>query len=245
MAIAFTNLGVSVGLGAQGNDNPDINDGLNLTSYANASWTPPTTGIIVVFVQSRRNGGPDSCTMSGNSLTWVRIVDAVDLNSGGGNQLSLFTADASGSGTGATTVDFGANTQVHCQVSFFQVTGVDITGGVANAFVQTPTNTGTGTSGTVTLSAAGDAANRPISCFWHLANEVSEERANWTEIDDMRGAGQNRGVITQQRDDAFETTGSASWATSAAWGVIAAELKASADGVTVPVFERQYRSMRA
>jgi hypothetical protein len=166
--------------------------------------------------------------MSGNGLTWTQIGSTLADGDNGG--LSMFAADASGSSAGATTVDFGADTQVHCTVSFFHATGVDLSGGVAAAFVQSPTNTGTGTSGSVTLAAAGAADNRPISFFWHLAAESSTERTNWTELDDMTGTGRNRGIITQYRDDAFETTASASWTTSAKWAGIAAELKASVAG---------------
>lgn len=216
MAIAFANLGASA--------NPDINSGANATSYANSSWTPPTSGLIIAYVQARRSGGPDTPTISGNGITWTQIGSTFDCD-GTGNGISLFGANASGSSTGVTTVDFGANTQLHCSTSFFQVTGVDLSGGIAAAFVQQPTNSGTGTSGSVTLSAAADSANRPIVCFWHKVNETTTPRTNWTEIDDLSGGGQVRGVETQYRDDAFETTASASWTTSADWGGVAAELK--------------------
>ncbi len=226
MAIAFTNQGVSA--------NPDINEGAAQTSYLNSSWTPPTDGIILVNTHSRRNGGPDTPTMSGNSLTWTQIGATLSDNDSGG--LSLFAADTSGSAVGATTIDFGANTQVHCTASFFQATGVDISGGLASAFVQQPTDTGTGTSGEITLAAAGNANNRAISFFWHLANEASTERTNWTEIDDLAGGGRNRGLITQYRDDAFETTASASWTSDVKWAGMAVELLAAAvGGLSMPV----------
>jgi len=232
-AIAFANLGASVGQGAEGEVNPDINLATDVTSYSNASWTPPTDGLIIAFVLSARSGGPDTPTMSGNSLTWVQIGTTLAIGSGRG--LSLFAANASGATTGATTVSFGANTQLGCIVSFFQATGVDLSGGVAAAFVQSPSNSGTATSGSVTLSAAASSANRPIAAFGHLVNEVSTERANWTEVDDMHGVGFPRGLITQWRSDAFETTASASWTTSADWGGIAAELKAEAAAAASPM----------
>jgi hypothetical protein len=221
MAIAFTNLGASA--------NPDINDGTNATSYANTSWTPPTDGIIVVYVQSRRSGFIDTPSLSGNSLTWTQQGSTLDC--GDSYALSLWAADASGATTGATTIDYGSNTQLGCVASFFQVTGVDISGGISAAFVQTPTNTGTTElEGTVTLSAAGNAANRPIAGFVHDVEEANTPRTNWTELDDMSGAGHARSVITEYRDDAFETTGSATWATApTVWGGIAAELKAEGE----------------
>ncbi len=217
MTIAFANLGASA--------NPDINDSTDLASYANTSWTPPTSGLIIAFVVGRRVGGLDTPTMSGNGLTWTQI--GVTLNCANGNTgLSLFGANASGSSVGATTIDFGGNTQTHCSVSFFHATGVDLSGGVVAAFVQQPTATGTGTTGTVPLVAAGSSDNRPVVAFTHGINEATTPRTNWTEVDDLAGTSTTRDLETQWRDDAFETTASATWATSDAWGGMAAELKA-------------------
>jgi len=217
MAIAFANLGVSA--------NPDINSGTDATSYANSSWTPPTDGLILVYVIAKRAAALDTPTISGNSLTWIQIGST--LNCGGNNHgLSLFAANASGSSTGVTTISFGANTQLHCSASFFQATGVDLSGGVAAAFVQTATATGTGTTGTVPLAAAASSDNRPIAAFFHAQNEAKAPRVNWTEIDDLAGTSGIRDLETQYRSDAFETTATATWTTSDIWGGIASELKA-------------------
>jgi hypothetical protein len=117
-----------------------------------------------------------------------------------------------------------------------------LSGGVANAFVQTPNNSGSSaTSGSVTLAAAGNAANRPIAAFLHDADEVTVERTNWTECDDMHGSGPDRAFHTQYRSDAFETTASASWSTSGDWAGLAAELKASvAGGGALPMAQDSY-----
>lgn len=217
MAIAFANLGASA--------NPDINSGTDATSYANSSWTPPTDGLIVVDVIAKRAAALDTPTVSGNSLTWIQIGST--LNCGGNNHgLSRFAADASGSSAGATTISFGANTQLHCSASFYHVTGVDLAGGVAAAFVQTVTATGTGTTGTVPLAAAASSDNRPIVGFFHAQNEAKTPRTNWTELDDLAGTSGIRNLETQYRSDAFETTATATWATSDIWGGIASELKA-------------------
>lgn len=223
MAIAFSNLGSSA--------NPDINSGTDASSYANTSWVPPTTGLICCFVQARDNSlTTRTPTMSGNSLTWVRIGDTYDCSQGSvsdGNGITLFAANASGATEGQTTIDFGGNTQVHCTASFFQVTGADISDGVAAAFVQNQGNKGSsGTSGSVTLDAPGNLANRPISFFWHLVTESVSPRTNWTELDDLTGAEQARGVDSQYRPDTFEVTASASWTTSGYWGGFAAEIRA-------------------
>lgn len=226
MAIVFTNLGTSAA--------PDINTGTNATSYASASWAPPASGLILLFVQSRRAAAVDTPTVSGNSLTWTQIGTTITSATGlSGSGFSLFAANASGSTTGATTIDFGANTQLHCSASFFHADGVDLTGGVAAAFVQVVTNNvASVTTATIDLAAAAHADNRPIAGFMHLFNEATTPRTNWTEADDLAGSGGERGVETQYRSDAFETTASATWTTSSGWAGYAAELKALVAGGT-------------
>jgi hypothetical protein len=234
MAISFSNLGNSVGLGTNGAANPDINDPTNLTEYTTSSWTPPSSGLIIVAVWTRESGGAPFPTISGNSLTWTSIKTyAYDSIYG----LAIFGANASGSSTGITTITY-ASSPAAGFISFFSATGVDLSGGVAAAFVQTPTNSGAAaTSGSVTLSAAGDANNRPIAVFEHHANEATTHRTNWTEGDDMHGDGPDRALHTQYRSDAFETTASASWSTSTNWGCIAAELKAASSDLTISVHD--------
>lgn len=226
MALSFGNLGSST--------TPDINDGANATSYASASWTPPSSGLIIVFVASAvTTGTAVEPTMSGNSLTWTKIVSHVAEPSGNAQRITLFAANASGSSTGATTIDFGAETQLCCNASFFSVDNADLSGGVAAAFVQTPAGDGAGaTSGSVSLSAAGSSDNRAIAAFMHAANEATTPRTNWTELDDFNGTGPTRGFETQYRGDAFETTASATWTTSSNWVGLAAEIKAAAAGAT-------------
>lgn len=220
MAITFTNLGSSAA--------PDFRNGGNATSYTTASWTPPSSGLIILFVFSAVSATTAvEPTVSGNSLTWTKIISVVAEPSGNAQRITLFGANAAGSSAGVTTIDFGTETQLSCTASFIQATGVDLSGGVAAAFVQTPTNSGAGaTSGSVTLSAAGSSNNRPVAAFMHAANEASTPRTNWTEADDFNGSGPTEGLETQYRSDAFETTASATWTSSANWNGLAAEIKA-------------------
>lgn len=219
-AIAFTNLGASTGTAT----NPDINDSTDASSYSNSSWTPPTTGIIIAIVHNRvSTATANEPTISGNSLTWTSIVTRSQTNA----RITIFAADASGATTGVTTVDMASQVQFHAIVSFYQVTGVDISGGIASAFVQTPVNSGTTGTGSVTLASAANSANRPISAFYHQANEATTHQTNWTELDDLSATGALRGFDTQYRDDTFDTAAAATWTSSTvAWVGVAAELKA-------------------
>lgn len=228
-AIQVTNLGNSVGLGAGGAANPDINDGSNLNAYSNSSWSPPTTGIILALYHGRRTtpAGPGVPTMAGNGLTWVHInsfqYETTD------RRIGLFAAFASGATTGATTITWpgGAGEEMlGCNVSFFQMTNAYESGTLAEIFRQFVTGSGsTGSTGTVNFSAAGDARNRVIAWFDHDANEASTKDADYTEIDNMHGLGHPRSTISEWRPNVFDTQATATWSTpDVAWGGIGVEV---------------------
>lgn len=226
--VAFTNLGVSTEVTTA---NPDIRDIGDAASYANTAWTPPTSGILIADVLSAKAAAetlPDSVT--GNGITWVELATIVF--SGVTRRITRYGAFAAGSSNGATTISFGADTQLGCYVSFYQITGADESGTIANAFAQHVSNTGTGTLGSVTLAAAGDSGNRAFAYFAHLTNELvsKDSDANWTKLDDFRGAGPALGSISEYRGDAFDTVAEASWTTSSAWAGLASEVKVAAAG---------------
>lgn len=219
-AITFANLGVSTaGVAA----NPDIEDPSDTNIYANTSWTPPTEGLIIVGVVNRAVTDAQSTTpsISGNNLTWTQIATVT--YGTGPARLTIFGANASGSATGVTTVSFSVN-QRRAHAHFFHATGVDLSGGVAAAFIQTPTNTGTGTEASVNLSAAGHANNRPISFSGTGSAAVTTARANWDKVDELD---LDTPTLSQWRTDAFETTASTGYAASEGWAIIAAEIKAA------------------
>jgi hypothetical protein len=205
-------------------DTPDFTDEADATSYLTASWSPPSSGLIFLYVWGRATGGSPQPTVTGNGITWTAIASS---NAGStSRRLTLFGANASGSTTGQTTIDFGAVTQSRMTAAFAYATGVDLSGGVAAAFVQAPIGNGTGTEATITLSAAGNSANRPIS-GWDLQNMTGgAPRTNWTELDDIPLSAQDA-LETQYRSDAFETTASCTPDSSCTWIGIAAELKAA------------------
>lgn len=222
MAIAFSNLGSSA--------NPDLNNSSNATSYSTASWTPDTSGLVIVFVHARGAsvGAAVAPTVSGNSLTWTQIASVIR----SADRLTLFAANLSGATSGTTTFDFGSDGQLNCTAAFMRATGVDLSGGVAAAFVQSPTNNSNTITASVTLSSAGSSDNRPVAGFWHDKNEGAAPRTDWTEFDQLNGTGPTRVLETQVREGAFETTASVTWDNAGSWAAIAAELKAAASGST-------------
>jgi hypothetical protein len=211
--ITFDNLGSSA--------NPDVAG--SGTTLSNSSWAPPSSGLIILFVESNIVGTPNTPTVSGNGITWIQIATIQGITNA---RLTLFAADASGSTTGITTADFGGQSQSSSRMAFMHADGVDLSGGVEAAFVQAVPGTGTATSGLITLSAAGGSNNRPVS-GWAVGNAAMTPRADWTEMDELSsGSASIPKLETQQRPDAFETTASVTWdGVSRAWHGIAAELK--------------------
>jgi hypothetical protein len=220
--VTFSNLGASAA--------PDFASGTDATSYANAAWTPPTSGLIICTVYSRKSGGgtPTTPTMSGNGITWTQIATVGNST----HRLTMFGANGSGSSNGATTVSFGAETQDFMHANFMSATGVDLTGSVAAAFVQAPSGSGTDISASITLAAAGSSSNRPFAAFSLSTTPGMFARAGWTPADDQ--AIFTAESQTQYRSDTFETTASDTWdGIGRTWVGIATELKFASAGSTI------------
>lgn len=229
MAIAVPNIGASSGTSATA---PDIHDAASATSYTGGSVIPPTTGIAIAAVLSRRVGVVDTPTFSGWGITWTQIGSTLTLSTDFG--LSLFFAPLSGATEGAVTADFGANTQIGCSATVFQSTGIDLSGGLSSAYVATnvQTATGTGVSGSITMNTAANSNNRVIAVFAHSANEANTAGTDFTLLDTLNGAGPARSIGSEYRSDAFDTAPDMSWSSSSGWGGFAVELVAEGGGTT-------------
>ncbi len=144
-------------------------DSANQTTYTTASFTPTADRLLIAVFSTRddatRLGQP---TVSGGSLTWTLITDgttaadsAYNTASSENSRVVAFWADTGGS-PGSMTLVFdgvGATLDSACW-SIYEVDGTDID---ANVFVQVVTNRGDGaTSGSFTLAAFADSANRPF-----------------------------------------------------------------------------------
>jgi len=222
MPIAFANLGQNAA--------PDLVDTSNVATYRTASWTPPTSGVIVLVVGTAgpSNGTAEVPSVSGNGLTWTRIA-GTDIGFAR-YRVDVFVASAQGGTAGATTIGYAA-AQTGCTASFFHADGVD----QANPVVAWATARGTGTSGSVALASAPGAANRCVSGWFVGANADHgpiSPRASWTEADELLQSGPAHRLETQWRADAAEQTASASWAQSGRWGGVIVELRAAPSGVT-------------
>jgi len=225
MAIAITNLGSSAA--------PDYENNVDATSYANASWTPPTADNSIILLWAYNTKATDlgsAGTVSGNGLTWTQQATVGTDPGAQAHRLTCYAAISTGTATaGATTVDFGGVTQSSIIMEFQQVTGVDLTGGLAGAIIQQPTNSGNGiTSLAVTLSAANDADNRFAVGIGHGQPEGITFEAGWDELDDINGTSPGHQLASAwDSDSVADVSPSASWITSGAGLGIALEIVAA------------------
>ena len=203
------------------------------TSKSTASWTPPTSGLIILWLQNESALGtiPNVPTVDGNGIRWY-LIDTVraDQVVPGGNavRLSLWAADAFGSVTGPTTFT-KATAELGGFALFSGARNVDMTAGVRSAFVQTKmagSDTGVA-SATITLDNATpySTGSRCISAWYTSSGAGINPRDAWQEQD-----GPDVYYESQFRADAFEATAGAIWPTTKAYLGGMAELR---HGITI------------
>ena len=198
MAIAITNLTAS-------------SSGVNASSYATASITPTAGGVLLSVSAKLASGTIVVPTISGGGGTWLTEASNVAVTRG-----NWIFSCVNFSGSGAITIDFGAQSIVYCFWSANDVTGHN----TADMVVAVPTPTsGTGTTGTVTFAALADANNAQYAHFFHLANEATAPEADgvWAELSDVAAAYEDSVGQEAEWRIGSDTSATATWATSAAW----------------------------
>ena len=203
------------------------------TSYTTGSFTPTANKLYLLTVLS-------AATASGNTVV-PTITTSTGLNfvqedtaqwTGSTRRVTVFRAmEASGLGAGTITIDFGgANTQICCYWIVDELDGVDTSGtDGSGAVVQSVIrNLGAAaTSGSITgMAALGSASNAVHSAWGHGANEATTPKSGWTELGEQFTNAPNQCLETQWLIN--DNAPTASWATSAAYGAVACEIKAGA-----------------
>lgn len=200
------------------------------SSYTTGTITPPANSVLLIFLEVHRGSStnPATPTVTGGSKTYTAQVTPNNYRSSGTIRGTQFCyRSAAGASPGSYTINFAfAATHQNCHWYIVAAEGVE-TGGTngGDAIAQQPTDSGTGTSGLVTMSAAGASDNRPVSFFSHFANETQTEEH--TEIAEQAHGSPNAVSSLQFKSTAFDTSPTASWTTSANWGGIAVELVAA------------------
>lgn len=194
-----------------------------LTTGILSSGSNPTTAAIspapysTVYIFMTATGTPGvpygaSSTIAGNPA-WTKIADVTTTDAA--RRLVVFRAKmGSAPGTGKT-ISVSWPDLYATEWHVIQAQGQD-----ATDFERVTTGSGTGTALSISMPAGRDANSRPLA-FW-CANGAITPRTNWTELAERSNSGRE----SEWRSGAFETTASATAATSNVWAGAALELYA-------------------
>lgn len=177
---------------------------VDATSFTTASISPSANKLVLVAVMSAFAGGPTTPTVSGAGMTWTQVATDTVANT----RLTIFRALDASPGSGALTIDFGAESEQRIAWSISEFDGID-TGGTngANAIVQTASNTivytVASTGITVTLAAFGKASNATFGVVGMRAggNPAITEGTGFTELGEATTGAELGRIETQWRND--------------------------------------------
>lgn len=197
------------------------------SSYNTASVTPTAGALLIVVVNTRFGSAvpnTPSVTRAGGGETFT-LVDTRDGWIADRTKLSVFRAVGVAS-AGALTFDFSGQTQTQCSWIVAEITGQDTTTPV----VQSVDNGGSGTSGSLALSAFADATNNMSLAAWakQIVQDVVPDSGNsWAEVTQVDQA-ENGLVIALHYRQGEDTSPTASWASSHSWGGVGMEIAVAA-----------------
>lgn len=207
------------------------------TTLVSDSHTPASNKLQLMTVTSRTGitANPNQPTATGNGLTWVVVNSIVyDTTSSSRKRVTLFRALGASPTAGATTVDFGGQTQTSSTLIIDECTGADTSGtDGSGAVVQSVTNKDeTVSTGllTVTLGAFGSTANATYGAFAEGGNGTYTAGSGFTEVASLVN-GDSIDTLTEYKstnDTSVDATDSA----NSELGGIAIEIKEAVAGVS-------------
>lgn len=211
----------------------------NAASYATGSITPTANRLILAAVGSSQAGSGATAipTLSGNGVTWAQIATIQSSDAALGRRVTLFRALHAGPSAGAVTIDFGGVNQGRCAWSIVEWSDIDTSGtNGSGAIVQAVTASDTtGTAGTATLAAFGDAVNNAaysaITTGGGGADTITPE-GGFTELHQVQPTAEAQRLETMWRLGGADLTPAPSWVASLQWAQIAVEIKAASSAVT-------------
>lgn len=137
-----------------------------VSSANTASITPTANNLILVTVGSRVAAStPNEPTLTGNSLTWVKVVTTISSE----NRTTIFRALGASPTTGAITIDFGGQVQAQAGWQVQEFSGIDTSGSNGSgAIVQFATSTSGATNhASATLASFSSINNAAYGgSFW-------------------------------------------------------------------------------
>jgi hypothetical protein len=208
------------------------------TIFDTASFTPAANRLILLALGIGDTEGDDTNgitaepTVTGCNLTWVRIPNIRSngaSTSSTGRSVILWRAMGANPTTDDLVFDFGATIVHSIDWSVVQVNGTATTGTNGSGAIRIQssgnegrTNSGSGTSGSVTLDTFQGSGSAAFAAFLHNANETSTPGSGFTEFHNRAVGAPSLGLLTEGKIN--DNTVDASWATSTEWGVVAVEI---------------------
>lgn len=207
----------------------DLADEVDKSTFSTPSVSPTGNRLILVSIAARVVSGsvPAITSVSGGGMTtWTEVLNITYETSL--SRTAVYRALQASPGSGAVTVTWPSDVTV-CNVFVHEWAGCDTSGtNGSGAVVQSNSVTGTGTSGTVTLSAFGSSNNYAHLLIPHRVFFEGATAGGGMTLEGNIGAD---GITFHSLYGANQASPSASWTTSSAYGGIALEIKAAADSV--------------
>lgn len=199
-----------------------IADGTNTDIYLTGVFVSSASELLVACYSVVRTGSqPSTPIVSGHAglVPWTQIA-TVYYETDAGTRRSIFLfACITGIAPISEPVLFSHGGQTHggAAASVFEITNADEAHGLLQTFVQAPLGPvdplGTVNTIQISLAAPANQANRPFAFFVTEGLDNIVQRTNWTEIHDVNYSPPESNLASQWRQDDFEGTASASWAT--------------------------------
>lgn len=204
-------------------------DSTDSDTYTTASVTLKTGRLYTLAIEnSHASSAPAVASITGGPTWTSRATTQFNSNA---NRVSLWTGVPTADYTGTISISFGASSGVTGAVwALDEMSGVDTS--TNDGIVQTATATGSSTTPSATLAAFSATANATYGIHGKAANATSTPGTGFTELSDTGTATPAQSISTQWRVD--NDTSVDFTIGSAAWGAIAAEIKADASPFVVP-----------
>lgn len=199
------------------------------TSFSTLSVSPAAGKVVLVGVQSTiaSGTGPNEPTLSGNSLTWVKVDGIAETNQNK-SRLTVFRGMGVAPTAGVVTANFAGQSQTTCGMVVVELSNTDSSGtNGSGAIVQTNTAQVNGTNSgiSVTLSAFSNTNNATMGFFAIDRGIVMTVGSGFTDAGNTGGAASSlQGEFRNDND----TTVDASWVSGTTRGMIVGiEIKAA------------------
>lgn len=208
----------------------------NATSYVSSTSFTPTAGNLMIlcgYWSSTDTAEAQATSCSGNGVTYSQHATTQFVSGVCSGAVWAGIVPASPT-LGSVTISGWATARTGIGFQIWEISGADVSGTALNAIAQVFTNSGTATSGSVTMTG-GPLATGNLACgfFDHTAAENISAGASNTLDATGNYATPNRGS-GGVHDTSTYADPAASWTTSAAWRGFGIEVKAAVAATVTP-----------